>query len=111
MSKAVPEKRNLFTEFKHEYVQPKEPRLIEVGPAWYLAVDGRGGVPHQTRAVQPAAGQQAAVGVEDMDPVLPGVTSVDDPVAVRALRRILAVAGDPVADVRPRILRRRHDHR
>ncbi len=43
MPKAQPEKLNLFKELKHEYVQPKKPTLIEVGPASYLAVDGRGG--------------------------------------------------------------------
>jgi len=43
VAKAPPEQRNLFTELEREYVQPKAPRLIEVGPARYLAVDGRGG--------------------------------------------------------------------
>jgi len=43
MPKAQPEKLNLFKEFKREYVQPKQPKLIEVGPATYLAVDGKGG--------------------------------------------------------------------
>ncbi len=43
MPKSQPEKLNLFKELKHEYVQPKKPTLIEVGPAFYLAVDGRGG--------------------------------------------------------------------
>ncbi len=36
------DKIDLFKEHKDEYVQPKKPVLVEVGPAVYLAIDGRG---------------------------------------------------------------------
>lgn len=31
---------NLFEEHKDEYVQPKDPELVEVGPAHYLVIEG-----------------------------------------------------------------------
>ncbi len=42
MTPAQEPKRNLFKEFSAEYAQPKTPRSIEIGPAFYLAVDGSG---------------------------------------------------------------------
>ncbi len=43
MPKSQPEKLNLFKERKHEYAQPKTPKLVEMGEAAYIAVDGKGG--------------------------------------------------------------------
>ncbi|USN98865.1 MAG: GyrI-like domain-containing protein [Phycisphaeraceae bacterium] len=36
------EKIDLFRLHKDEYAKPKTPRLVEVGPAWYLVVRGSG---------------------------------------------------------------------
>jgi len=39
---AKTEKLDLYKQHKDEYVAPKAPTLICVGPAWYLAIQGRG---------------------------------------------------------------------
>lgn len=36
------EKVDLFKQFKGQYMQAKEPVLVDIGPAQYLAVEGRG---------------------------------------------------------------------
>lgn len=36
------EKLDLYKEYKSEYVTPKQPTLIDAGPAGYLAIDGQG---------------------------------------------------------------------
>ncbi len=36
------EKMDLFKSFKQEYVQPKQPRLVDAGAAVYVAIEGRG---------------------------------------------------------------------
>lgn len=36
------EKIDLFKSFKKEYVQPKQPQLVDAGAAVYLAIEGRG---------------------------------------------------------------------
>lgn len=42
MAKRNTEKLDLYKQHKAEYVTPKKPQLVEVGPAQYLAIDGRG---------------------------------------------------------------------
>jgi hypothetical protein len=39
---AQAEKIDLYKKFKAEYITPKQPTLVEVGPAHYLAVTGQG---------------------------------------------------------------------
>src|SRR5687767_15877186 len=38
----APEKLDLYREHRDEYVAPREPTLVDVGPARYLAITGRG---------------------------------------------------------------------
>ena len=38
----APAKLDLYLEHRDEYVSPREPALVDVGPARYLAIAGRG---------------------------------------------------------------------